>query len=278
MAKHELNKVELDGAELSYLEVGEGDPVVMVHGSLDDFRTWSFQLGPFSSKYRVLAYSRRYHWPNEWSGDGSDYTAALHSKDLEALIGRLGLAPVHIIGASFGAYVACLFAARHPESVRSLVLAEPPLLPWLADSPEGTDLLADFLARAWFPSGQAFRRGPPEQGVEDFIRGVMGEDAFETLPPHAMQVMLDNAPEMKLETQGACYLTPFTCEEARRITAPALLLDGEFSPRLFYVIEDELERCIPECERRVISGVGHAMHAQDPEAYNAVVLDFLERH
>jgi hypothetical protein len=39
VAKHELNKVGLEGAELSYLELGEGDPVVMVNGSLDDFRT-----------------------------------------------------------------------------------------------------------------------------------------------------------------------------------------------------------------------------------------------
>jgi hypothetical protein len=47
---------------------------------------------------------------------------------------------------------------------------------------------------------------------------------------------------------------------------------------MFYVIEDELERCVPESERKVIGGMGHAMHAQDPEAYNALVLDFLARH
>ena len=68
----------------------------------------------------------------EWSPRG-DYSAIVDADDLAALIRKLKLAPAHIVGVSYGAYVALFLAARHPELVRSLVLSEPPVLRWLPE-------------------------------------------------------------------------------------------------------------------------------------------------
>lgn len=270
-------QMRVNGVEFAYLDQGTGAPVVLVHGSLGDFRTWWGQIGPLSTRYRVIAYSRRYHYPNEWVGDGSDYSAALHADDLSALIRSLRLGRVHVVAASFGAYTALVFAVRHPELVRTLVLGEPPLLPWLRWSPEGQRLLETFLADAWEPAKRAFQRGDLAEGVKTFVDGVGGPGTFDRSSPTARQMLLDNAREMQAEAMAAEYFTPLSCEDVRRITAPVLLLTGELSPKLFHKITDELERCVPHAERAVIEGASHGMHGGNPKAYTQTVLAFLGR-
>ena len=53
-----------DGIRLHYEERGHGAPIVFVHGSLSDYAYWQQQIEPFSVNYRVIAYSRRYNFPN----------------------------------------------------------------------------------------------------------------------------------------------------------------------------------------------------------------------
>ncbi len=271
-------QIRANGVELTYVDQGSGIPLVLVHGSLGDFRTWWGQIGPLSTRYRVIAYSRRYHYPNVWAGDGSDYSAALHADDLGALIQSLRLERVHLVSASFGAYTALVFAVRHPDLVRTLVLGEPPLLPWLRWSPEGQRLLESFLASAWEPSRQAFDRGALAEGVKTFVDGVSGPGTFDRLSPIGQQMLMDNAQEMRAEALATAYFTPVTGEDVRRITAPALLLTGELSPKLFHKITDELERCLLHPERALIAKASHSMHTGNPHAYTQTVLAFLARH
>ena len=96
-------RANVGGTELSYFEIGEGEPVVFVHGSIGDYRTWGYQFEAFAQRYRVISYSRRYHYPNTWVGDGMDYSSALHAEDLAGFIRALGFGPAHLIGQSYGA-------------------------------------------------------------------------------------------------------------------------------------------------------------------------------
>lgn len=275
----QTKKISVNGVELNYIEQGKGDSIIFVHGSLSDFRSWGFQMEPFSKRYHVIAYSRRYHYPNVWVGDGSDYSTTLHAEDLAALIKELGFGPVHVVASSYGAYTSLFLAVKHPELVRTLVLGEPPLIPWLENIPGGSPLLSEFMTSAWEPSRQAFQNGNLEQGVRLFIDGVMGKGAFDQLPPPARSMMLDNALEMKAEETLAQNLFPtFTCEDARRIKVPTLLMTGERSPKMFHLITDELERCLGNKERATISDASHGMHLGNPQAYNETVLAFLAKH
>jgi len=141
--------IENNGTNLEYVEKGHGDPIIFVHGSLGDLGTWRFQMEYFSKRYRAIAYSRRYHYPNAGPGEILDYSVDLHAKDLASLIGGLGLQRPHIVGSSFGAYAALVLTAEHPELVRSLTLGEPPLLPWLEGTQEGMLLMEAFLTKVW---------------------------------------------------------------------------------------------------------------------------------
>ena len=276
--QNQAKKILVNGVELNYIEQGKGDPVIFVHGSLNDFRAWGSQIEPFSKRYHVIAYSRRYHYPNAWVGEGRDYSAVLHAEDLAALINGLKLGKAHIVASSYGAYTSLLLASRHPKLIRSLVLGEPPLFPWLLNIPGGDTLLAAFITNAWEPARQAFRRGDLEQGVRLFINGVLGEGAFEKLPQPVLSSLMDNALEMKAETSAPNLFPLFSCEDVRKIKAPTLLLKGELSPQIFHLIIDELERCFPNKERAVIPGASHSMHTGNPQVYNETVLAFLAKH
>ena len=113
------------GITLHYVDEGTGVPVIFVHGSLSDSGYWAGQIKPFAKHYRAIAYSRRYNYPNT-NPARRGYSAVVDSDDLAAFIDTLHLGKVVVIGHSYGALTALFLAARHPELVRALVLAEPP--------------------------------------------------------------------------------------------------------------------------------------------------------
>lgn len=276
--KIELQTQSINGTQLHYVDRGIGVPVVFVHGSLGDYRSWAFQAPIFSDQFRVITYSRRYHYPNHWSGDGSDYAAALHAEDLAGLIEGLQLRQAHIISASYGSYISLLHALRYPGQVLSLVLGEPPLLPMLASQPEGKPLAEAFLTETLQPSFAAFQRNELEEGVRRFIDGVNGRPGgFDRFPEEVREMVMQNALEMQAESRAPRLLPDFGCEEAQRILVPTLLLDGERSPKFFRHITDALERCLPHTERITLPAVSHALNAAKPRQYNQFVLDFLSR-
>lgn len=272
-----MQSITVNGTELAYLEQGAGVAVIFVHGSLDDLRSWRYQMAPFAARYRVVAYSRRYHYPNLWAGDGSDYSAQIHADDLAAFIRALDLAPAHLVTSSYGGNIAIYLTAQQPELVRSVVLCEPPLLPWLATIEGGTVLRAEFVERTWLPARRAFEAGDLEAGARAFLDGVMGRPTFQLLSPPARAMIMDNAAEMQTETLTNNYFPPFTCEDAAAIDRPVLLLKSELGPRLFHLIVDALCRCLPRAECGFIAGASHAMHVGNPAAFNETVLDFLAR-
>ncbi len=272
--------VRVNDADFAYIEQGRGEPVIFVHGSLGDYRSWGAQLAPFCEQHRVISYSRRYHWPNAQPNDDVTYQVAQHVADLGALIEARGLAPAHVVGSSYGALTALSFTVERPDLVRSLVLGEPPLLPWLARRSDGSTLVETFISNAFRPAGQAFLRGEAEAGVRLFLNGVFGAGSFDRLPPLARDAMLDNAPAMRAETTTPPeqYFPDLPSEDVRRLQTPTLLVQGEMSPAMFGLITDELARALPTAERATIPATSHGMHTQNPTGYNAVVLAFLTTH
>ncbi len=265
--------------EFAFTSQGDGDPVVFVHGSVNDYRSWQTQVPVFARSYRALAYSRRYHWPNPRPGEGVHYAMDRHVADLVAVIEALDLAPVRLVGSSYGAMTALTFAATRPDLVRSLVLGEPPLLPWLAHTPEGARLMEEFVTTAFGPARAAFAQGDVDGGLRAFIDGVIGKGAFDRLPPPVQQMMRDNAPEMYAETTTPPdqYFPRLSPDDVRGLSMPVLLAEGALSPHMFGLITDQLASALPAAERVTIPAASHGMHNQNPDAYNEAVLAFQAR-
>src|SRR5882757_7449796 len=117
--------LRVNGYDMAYLEVGQGPPLLCVHGSLCDFRIWSSVLGPLTRKHRVIAVSLRHFFPDRWDGAGDTYSIAQHVDDVIAFIEKLDAKPVDLMGHSRGGHIVFRVAQRRPDLLRKLILAEP---------------------------------------------------------------------------------------------------------------------------------------------------------
>lgn len=277
----DIEAAEVNGTMLHYIECGQGNPLIFVHGGLGDYRSWLSQVGTFSDEYRVISYSRLYHYPNPWPQNASDFTVNIHAEDLASFIQSLDLDKVHLVGHSYGALTALLVARDHPELVRSLTLGEAPAQSLLVSSTKGKTVFQNFMQESIRPSHKAFELGRIEEGVRLFINGVLGEGVYGNFPPIAHIMMLENAREMKEEIKGindigVDFFTTFSCGDAEKITIPTLLLEGELSPRFFGLINDDLERCLSNSERAVIPEASHDLKIQEPPVFSEKILPFLK--
>src|SRR4029453_13029879 len=102
-----MQTISVNGYDMAYLEVGQGPPLVCVHGSLCDFRIWSSVLGPLTTKHRVIAVSLRHFFPEHWDGAVTDrYRMAQHVDDTIAFVEQITPKPVDLMGHSRGGHIA----------------------------------------------------------------------------------------------------------------------------------------------------------------------------
>ncbi|GIW01581.1 alpha/beta fold hydrolase [Roseiflexus sp.] len=278
--QYKFHHIQPGNVPLAYIECGHGAPVVFVHGSgPTDLRTWERQIEPFAAHFRVVAYSRRCHYPNPATGDLAGITSTrTHARDLADLITALGLGRVHLVGFSFGADIVLRLAADRPDLVRTLTITEPPLRSWLATLPGGAELLTQ-RAAAILPAKRAVQDGNLEQGARLFIDGMMGRGVFDGLSPSARQRIVSNAHLIGAEPTeiDAVSAEDITRDEAATIQAPTLLLTGDASPPMFLIVSRELARILPNVEQARISGAAHLLHITHAQVYNAIVLGFLSK-
>lgn len=283
----DTKSVEVNGTRLHYVELGRGDkqPIVFVHGAVADYRVWQSQLEPFSQRYRVVVYSRRHYYPNEFQNDfrftPENDGVTQFSSDLAELIRKLELDPAHIIGHSDGAFTTLLCACRNPELAKSLVLGEPAAIPLLAGSAEKEDveLFQELFNNALKPAGEAMQKGELESGVRIFIDGVMAKGFFDQLPPPVKQSMVQNAPAFLKQLENPMPMG-FSVNDLRSASAlPTLFLKGELSPRWLHRVTDIIKPHMQKSEEVLINGVTHDLGIMtQPETFNSKILEFLAKN
>jgi non-heme chloroperoxidase len=284
MSNNNPKSIEINGRQLHYIEQGEGNQptIIFIHGGLDDYRCWQFQINSFSKKYHTISYSRRFAYPNKWVGNvAQDNTVEDNAKDLAELIRKLDLAPAHLVGASYGAFITLYFASRNPGLAKTLVLNEPPIFQFLGRSPikEDVELLQRFITRVQRPSQDACKRGDFGKGVQVFMDAIMNmENFFEKLPEEVKEYLMDNAKSLESELESAMS-TSFTIEDVKQITTiPTLQVKGELSPKLFLRIVEILTGTMPNnTEQIVIPNVSHD-DFKSGNFFTSKVMEFFARH
>jgi pimeloyl-ACP methyl ester carboxylesterase len=187
-----MQTLSINGYEMAYLDVGQGPPLVCVHGTLGDFRTWSAVLGPLSKTRRVISISLRHFFPEHWDGTGQDYLIAQHVSDVIGFIQKLDARPVDLMGHSRGGHICFRVAEQRPELLRKLILAEPGgELDQSLDPSAGSSLSPRAVSFA--VSAEKIREHDIEGGLKAFFDMIEGDGAWARLPAAPKQQLRDNA-------------------------------------------------------------------------------------
>ncbi len=259
-----------------FVEKGKGELVVLIHGSLGDYRDWKRQMEPLSkSGFRALTYSRRNHYPNPWKDYPLNYSLKTERDDLVGILQELG-ERAHLIGHSYGGYVAALVARDYPHLVKKVVIAEPPIFTLLRDAEEDRSFSDRFHEEVIEPVRKSLKENNVEAAIKIFLEGITGsKQIYEDLKPNYRNIMLDNANTALAEIEITPDRDPFDCEDASKISAPTLLIKGISSPKVLQSIIVHLGKCIPKSKVETIPRASHGMIWDNSKFFNDKVVDFL---
>jgi pimeloyl-ACP methyl ester carboxylesterase len=263
----------VNGYPLAYVDAGARLPaLLLVHGSINDYRSFEAQMEPLSARARTIAVSLRHAYPERWDGAGDDFTVEQHAADLAAFIGAQAHGPMHVLGHSRGGAVALQLAITRQDAVRTLILADPGgLESLLPPSPEG-----EAMARQ---SSEMFARlrddlatGDEMPALQRFVEALSGPGAWARRTPAQRQVMLDN-----VRTGPACAQRPsFTRDQIASLPMPILPVTGARSPPRYRLMLEAMRALNRNAAPVVaIEGAAHGMHRENPAAFNAAVRDFI---
>ena len=268
-----IKSVEVNGYPMAYQESGSGTPLILVHGSINDYRYWNSQIRVFAVHYRVIAVSLRHYFPERWDGRGKDFSVLQHADDLAEFTRTLDLGRVHLLGHSRGGAVVLNVAARRPEVIRTLILVDASGLEELMpDTPESRAMAVE-VRQLVERLAADLAKGDREAALRAYVEALSAPGVWEQLGPNQKSILFDNAatairPEVR---------PPLSYETIRKFQFPILLLTGERSPKRYGQMARAMRSCLPECvgEPIIIPNASHGMNRESPQAFNAAVLGFL---
>jgi esterase len=267
--------LRVNGYDMAFVERGAGAPLLLVHGTLCDYRHWTEQMAPFAAHYRTIAPSLRHCWPEQWDGEGDDFTVQQHTGDVAGFISALEAGPVHLLGHSRGGHIAFRAAQNFPDLVRTLILVEPGgvLAPDLEEKlAPGEPLIA--LGPLYAKAAGRIRRGEIDEALKTLGDVIGGPGTWDRMPERIKQRRRDNARTLLGQVKES--RAPFARAGAEAIRAPTLLMAGERSPASFHRILDGLETAIRDVRRAVVPKASHSCNIDNPGAFAREVLAFLD--
>lgn len=259
------------GGHVYYESVGEGEPVVLLHGHTLDLTMWDAQVGALTAAgYRVIRPEMRGYGHSSRQQDGQQFT---HLDDMLTVLDSLHLAQVHVVGLSMGSFVASEMVAMHPERLLTATLASGsirnmsgPSTP--VDSAEWArqeDAIRQNLAqglRAWkdewiekLVSGGGSNRESIRASVRAQVEDWDGWQLFH----HEMRLYYGHEAMDTLK--------------AKRPQLPVLILSGENEHKG----RNSMLPYLPNGRQVVIPDCGHMSNMEKPEEFTRLVLENLAR-
>lgn len=261
-----MNLVEANGLTIAYERVGEGHPLILVHGAAEDSRIWKSQLAALADEFTVVA------WDEPGAGRSCDLpegsTLAGFADGLAALIESLGLGPAHVAGTSWGGTVVLELYRRHPGLVATLIMVDS-YAGWKGSLPTGE-------VRARVAGTRRMLARPPAEFAPT-IPGLFAGDP----PADAVQLLTAIAADVRpatLRQELAIMAETDLSDLLPDIAVPTLLLWGELDARSPLTVARQFEQAIPNAELVVIAGAGHLSILERPDQVNDAVREFCRAH
>jgi pimeloyl-ACP methyl ester carboxylesterase len=252
---------------IAYAQAGHGPPLVLLHGGMDDSRSWRWQFDGLANDFTIIAWDapgcgRSSEPPESWRM--ADYADCLAS-----WLRVLGVERPHLLGLSWGSSVALELCRRHPEVPSSLMLASA-YAGWGGSLPraEVIERLESVLSAADLP---------PEEIVQGWRSALTGAASPEVVD-ELLSIWSDNT---GTNHPAGYRASAHSMAEADlrdvlpTIGIPTLVLRGELDERSPLRVAKDLQAGIPSAKLVTIPGVGHLCNAEAPDAFNRRVREFL---
>lgn len=263
-----MPKIQAGDVELYYEEHGAGEPLVLVPGFSNGLWIWLKQIPAFSKKFRAIAFDPRGIARSE--APDEPITIRMIADDVAALLRALKIESAHILGASFGGFVAQEFALGYPEMTRSLVLCctsfggprhvPPPLstLQAIASTKglNSEERVRENLLLAFSPTYLEESREEVEQ--------IIALRASNHVPEYAYTRQLQAAIAFNTE------------DRVGEIKAPTLIITGDRDIIVPYENSLNLAARIPDSKLVITEGGSHTFFIERAEEFNRAVMEFIE--
>lgn len=261
-------EIEFDGATFHGETAGFGLPVVFLHAGVADRRMWQETMREAAAAgYHVMAYDRRGF--GETTTDDVEFS---HVIDLEAVLDRLGMNAVVLVGCSMGGALAVDFTLEYPARAVALVLVSSWITGAEPEMPPEVEELEEQLAYA-METGNTRRAN--KVGARLWLDGPAGLEGRVTDPARELfsemnRIALEHPRLTKEEA------SPPAMDNLHTIEAPVLLVAGELDGSDTLDRHDELEELFPNAFAITLDGVAHLPPLEAPEVFTPVLLEFLE--
>jgi pimeloyl-ACP methyl ester carboxylesterase len=192
-------------------------------------------------------------------------------------IRALDAGPVHLVGQSYGAYIAICVALRSPERLRSVVLQEPSIQS-LVTGPNAAAIHEE-RQRDFAPAAAAAKEGRFDVAARLLIEALInkGPGTWAAIPEYLQKMFMENTRTLPLFF-SAPPPQPITCSQLGELKLPTLIINGAQTLRFFSYVGWRVAECVPGSRRAVIANASHGVETQNPTAYREILLDFLHRY
>lgn len=243
-APAESGYAPVNGIEMYYATFGTGEPVILLHGGLGNADYWANQVPALAEQYKVIVADSRGHGRSTRSD--APYSYELMASDVLALMDHLGIDKAALVGWSDGGIIGLDIAINHPERLDKLfAFGANYSVSGLRDDIESSVVFGAYVEKA----GADYARLSQTPGEYEAFLNAVGE-------------MWATQPE-------------YGADQLRAIAVPTAIADGAHDEAIRQDHNKEMAGLIPGAKLVILPDVSHFAMWQDPEQFNAVVLDFL---
>jgi pimeloyl-ACP methyl ester carboxylesterase len=242
--------------------VGDGPPLVFVHGNASTRATWAETIAPLARRYRCISYDLAGHGGPELRGEGPTLEGLV--ADLEEIIAELRLTRFGLVGHSLGAFIAAAYAEKHPDKVAALALLAMPAGKTTADREAGARLI------------EALKSG----GVAAVMGRLVGfwyRDDFVERHPEALAERLDQIaaiPDDVFIRTYALYNAVEIAPVLPLLSMPTLVMTGELARGAPASVARFAAGELPKGRALVFEGLKNGILTEVPNEVAAVLGEF----
>jgi pimeloyl-ACP methyl ester carboxylesterase len=251
---------------LHYKEIGEGKPLVILHGLFGTSDNWQTHAKKLGEYFRVILVDQRNHGHSPWS---EDFTYEHLADDLERLIQHLGIDQFTLIGHSMGGKTAMYYSQKYPNRLEKMVIVDIGIKRYPMHHNEiikGIKSIDLFTIESRSAAEQAMLPFVNSYGVRQFL---LKNLYWVEKGKLAWRMNVD-----VLEREMEEILAPIPTIE---VWTPTLFLRGTMSNYILDEDWDAIEEIFPDATLETIENAGHWVHSEQPEEFIEKVLGFIIR-